>query len=55
MMRAPHALADQDQALAERHAVKLGAEKAYGDWRELVNDPLVGAGPPAPSPAPAAR
>lgn len=36
-----YALADQDQALAERHAVKLGAEKAYGDWRELVNDPLV--------------
>ena len=39
----PHlyALADQDQALAERHAAKLGAEKAYGDWRELVNDPQV--------------
>ena len=25
-----YALADQDQALAERHAVKLGAEKAAG-------------------------
>ena len=39
----PHlyALADQDQAMAERHAAKLGAEKAYGDWRELVNDPQV--------------
>ena len=39
----PHlyALADQDQSLAERHAAKLGAEKAYGDWRELVNDPQV--------------
>ncbi|PIN63611.1 gfo/Idh/MocA family oxidoreductase, partial [Klebsiella pneumoniae] len=31
----------QDQAMAERHAAKLGAEKAYGDWRELVNDPQV--------------
>ncbi len=42
----PHlyALADQDQAMAERHAAKLGAEKAYGDWRELVNDPQVDAG-----------
>ncbi|MCC4959602.1 Gfo/Idh/MocA family protein [Klebsiella pneumoniae] len=39
----PHlyALADQEQAMAERHAAKLGAEKAYGDWRELVNDPQV--------------
>ncbi|SQC09058.1 Myo-inositol 2-dehydrogenase [Klebsiella pneumoniae] len=27
--------------MAERHAAKLGAEKAYGDWRELVNDPQV--------------
>ncbi len=24
------------KAMAERHAAKLGAEKAYGDWRELV-------------------
>ncbi|MDN7195093.1 hypothetical protein QVL76_24165 [Klebsiella pneumoniae] len=42
----PHlyALADQDQAMAERHAAKLGAEKAYGDWRELVNDPQVDVG-----------
>uniref|UniRef100_A0A483K6T2 Gfo/Idh/MocA-like oxidoreductase N-terminal domain-containing protein n=1 Tax=Klebsiella pneumoniae TaxID=573 RepID=A0A483K6T2_KLEPN len=45
----PHlyALADQDQAMAERHAAKLGAEKAYGDWRELVNDPQAACWPTA--------
>ncbi|PKH26711.1 oxidoreductase [Enterobacterales bacterium CwR94] len=36
-----YALADQNQALAEANAAKFGAEKAYGDWRELVNDPLI--------------
>ncbi|MDP1033929.1 Gfo/Idh/MocA family oxidoreductase, partial [Klebsiella pneumoniae] len=34
-------MADQAQAMAERHAATLGAEKAYGDWRELVHDPQV--------------
>jgi len=36
-----YALADQNQAMAETNAAKFGAEKAYGDWRELVNDPQV--------------
>jgi len=39
----PHlyALADQNQALADENACRFGAEKAYGDWRDLVNDPAV--------------
>ncbi|WP_215845118.1 Gfo/Idh/MocA family protein [Candidatus Pantoea bituminis] len=39
----PHlyALADQNQELADANAKRFGAEKAYGDWRELVNDPDV--------------
>lgn len=36
-----YALADQNRAMAETNAAKFGAEKAYGDWRELVNDPQV--------------
>ncbi|MDP1282521.1 gfo/Idh/MocA family oxidoreductase, partial [Klebsiella pneumoniae] len=33
----PHlyALADQAQAMAERHAANRGADQASGDWREL--------------------
>lgn len=39
----PHlyALADQTQALADANAVRFGADKAYGDWRDLINDPQV--------------
>lgn len=39
----PHlyALADADRALAERNAARLGFEKGFGDWREMVRDPNV--------------
>lgn len=36
-----YALGDQNKEMAEANAAKFGAEKAYGDWRELVNDPRV--------------
>ncbi|KKB03206.1 Gfo/Idh/MocA family protein [Pantoea anthophila] len=36
-----YALADQTQALADANAVRFGADKAYGDWRDLINDPQV--------------
>lgn len=36
-----YALADQNQTLAEANAARFGAQKAYGDWRELINDPQV--------------
>ncbi|WP_437612120.1 Gfo/Idh/MocA family protein [Erwinia sp. V71] len=36
-----YALADQNQALADANAARFGAQKAYGDWRELVSDPSV--------------
>ena len=36
-----YAIADQNDALAENARRKLGFEKAYGDWRRLVEDPEV--------------
>ncbi|KAB8312867.1 gfo/Idh/MocA family oxidoreductase [Erwinia endophytica] len=36
-----YALADQNQPLAQQNADRFGAEKAYGNWRDLVNDPRV--------------
>lgn len=36
-----YAVADQNQAMAEASAARFGAQKAFGDWRELINDPEV--------------
>ncbi|MCU5774767.1 Gfo/Idh/MocA family oxidoreductase [Erwiniaceae bacterium BAC15a-03b] len=36
-----YAVADQNQPMAEASAARFGAQLAYGDWRELVNDPEV--------------
>ncbi len=36
-----HAIADQNEALAESARQKLGFQKAYGDWRRLVEDPEI--------------
>lgn len=33
-----YVLVDQDQVMVECYVVKLGVEKVYGDWCELVND-----------------
>src|SRR4029077_9651096 len=36
-----YAVADQNDALAEQSRSRLGFEKAYGDWRRLIEDPEV--------------
>ena len=36
-----YAIADQNEVLAERARRRLGFEKAYGDWRQLIEDPEV--------------
>jgi len=36
-----YAIADQNEALAERARRRLGFEKAYGDWRQLIEAPEV--------------
>src|SRR5499427_34333 len=36
-----YAVADQNDALAEQSRRRLGFEKAYGDWRRLIEDPDV--------------
>ena len=36
-----YAIADQNDELAERSRRRLGFEKAYGDWRRLLEDPKV--------------
>ena len=36
-----YAVADQNDALAEQSRSRLGFEKAYGDWRRLIEDPKV--------------
>jgi predicted dehydrogenase len=36
-----YAIADQNETLAENARRKLGFQKAYGDWRRLVEDPEV--------------
>jgi predicted dehydrogenase len=37
----PYAIADQNEKLAEEARRKLGFQKAYGDWRRLIEDPEV--------------
>src|SRR5260221_8944181 len=36
-----YAIADQNDALAEHAPSRLGFAKAYGDWRQLIEDPEV--------------
>jgi predicted dehydrogenase len=36
-----YAVADQNDKLAEQARGRLGFEKAYGDWRKLIEDPAV--------------
>ncbi|MBV8815829.1 MAG: Gfo/Idh/MocA family oxidoreductase [Verrucomicrobia bacterium] len=36
-----YAIADQNAALAEQARARLGFVKAYGDWRQLIEDPEV--------------
>lgn len=36
-----YAVADQTEEMAAIAASRFGAEKAYGDWRALVEDPVV--------------
>jgi predicted dehydrogenase len=36
-----YAIADQNDALAEKARARLGFAKAYGDWRRLIEDPDV--------------
>jgi predicted dehydrogenase len=36
-----YAIADQNDELAERSRRRLGFEKAYGDWRRMLEDPKV--------------
>jgi predicted dehydrogenase len=36
-----YAVADQNDALAEQAQSRLGFQKAYGDWRRLIEDPAV--------------
>jgi len=36
-----YAVADQSDKLAEQARVRLGFQKAYGDWRKLIEDPEV--------------
>jgi predicted dehydrogenase len=36
-----YAVADQNDALAEQSRRRLGFEKAYGDWRRMIEDPNV--------------
>jgi len=36
-----YAIADQNDALAEQARSRLGFAKAYGDWRQLIEDPEV--------------
>jgi predicted dehydrogenase len=36
-----YAVADQNDMLAEQARGRLGFEKAYGDWRKLIEDPAV--------------
>src|SRR5215469_7350895 len=36
-----YAIADQNEALAEKARARLGFAKAYGDWRRLIEDPEV--------------
>jgi len=36
-----YAIADQNQALAEQAATRFGALHAYGDWREMLQDPNI--------------
>ena len=36
-----YAVADQNDKLAEQARGRLGFEKAYGDWRRLIEDPAV--------------
>src|SRR5260221_4235785 len=36
-----YAIADQNDALAEQGRSRLGFAKAYGDWRQLIEDPEV--------------
>lgn len=36
-----YAVADAGQALADKAAARFGAQKAYGDWRALIEDPQV--------------
>src|SRR5258708_34438698 len=36
-----YAIADQNDALAEQARSRLGFVKAYGDWRQLIEDPEV--------------
>lgn len=36
-----YAIADQNDELAERSRRRLGFEKAYGDWRKMLEDPKV--------------
>ena len=36
-----YAVADQNDTLAEQSRRRLGFEKAYGDWRRMIEDPNV--------------
>ncbi|HXM26474.1 MAG TPA: Gfo/Idh/MocA family oxidoreductase, partial [Chthoniobacterales bacterium] len=36
-----YAIADQNAALAEEARARFGFENAYGDWRQLVEDPKI--------------
>jgi predicted dehydrogenase len=36
-----YAVADQNDKLAEQARGRLGFQKAYGDWRKLIEDPEV--------------
>ena len=36
-----YAVADQNDQLAEQARGRLGFQKAYGDWRKLIEDPAV--------------
>ena len=36
-----YAVADQNDDLAEKSRRRLGFEKAYGDWRRMIEDPNV--------------
>jgi predicted dehydrogenase len=36
-----YAVADQNETLAEQSRSRLGFEKAYGDWRKMIEDPNV--------------